>query len=61
MEELGLKPVDSEVEVAAAAAAGVESAQMNVESTKVEERDLYDEVKRLEAVLRSIAMRRCAV
>lgn len=56
MEELGLKPVDSEVEVAAAAAAGVESAQMNVESTKVEERDLYDEVKRLEAVLRSIAI-----
>ena len=56
MEELGLKPVDSEVELVAAAAAGVESAQKSVEGTKVQERDLYDEVKRLEAVLRSIAI-----
>ena len=56
MEELGLKPVDSEVELVAAAAAGVESAQKNVVESNVQERDLYDEVKRLEAVLRSIAI-----
>jgi len=54
MEELGLKSVDEPVAVAAAAAAGVESAQKN--APVVPERDLYDEVKRLEAVLRYIAI-----
>jgi len=52
MEELGLKNVDEPVAVAAAAAAGVESAKKNAKV--VLERDLYDEVKRLEAVLRTI-------
>jgi len=54
MEELGLKNVDEPVAVAAAAAAGVESAKKN--APVVAERDLYDEVKRLEAVLRYIAI-----
>ena len=49
-----MKNVDEPVAVAAAAAAGVESAKKN--APVVAERDLYDEVKRLEAVLRYIAI-----
>jgi len=54
MEELGLRNVDEPIAVAVAAANGVESAKKNAKV--IPERDLYDEVKRLEAVLRYIAI-----
>ena len=56
MEELGIKTVDSAAAVAAAAAAAPSEKTARAAAASVSERDLYDEVKRLEAVLRSIAI-----